>query len=124
LELTADPRRRDCGLDSLARVPIDRVDRVAFGLTHPLVTVRRLTIEALIRMKHTEASVRVRTALTDADPVVRESAVVALGRIGASDVSARLAKMAAGDSDAAVRRAAAAALSRQTDPGGGGGAGG
>jgi len=86
--------------------------------------VRRQTIEALIRIKHPEASARVRAALDDPDAAVRESALTALNRIGARGVSAKLASMAAADPDVAVRRAAATALARRRDVEGGGDAGG
>lgn len=124
LELAADAKHRDCAVAALSRVPIGRVDRVARGLSHPIEGVRRLTIEALTRMKHPDASARVRAALDDADPLVREAAVIALDRIGATGVFAKLSAMAAGDADAAVRRAVAVAMSRQTGQSGEGGAGG
>jgi len=79
---------------------------------------------ALIRIKHPEASARVRAALDDPDAAVRESALTALNRIGARGVSAKLASMAAADPDVAVRRAAATALARRRDVEGGGDAGG
>ena len=124
VELTANSSRRDDAMAGLARTPAERIERVERGLTHPADRVRRQTIDALIRIKHPEASARVRAALDDPDAVVRESAVTALHRIGARGVSAKLASMAAADPDAAVRCAAATALAGRRDVEGGGGAGG
>ena len=122
VDLTADAGRRAAALDALSRVPAARLDRISQGLVHPIRTVRRSTIEALTRMKHPAASRRVRQALDDEDPVVREAAVIALDRIGARGVARKLAALAASDPVVAVRRAAGVALSRQTDPEGEGGA--
>ena len=124
VELTANSSRRDDAMAALARIPAERIERVGRGLGHPAERVRRQTIEALIRIKHPEASARVRAALDDPDAAVRESAVTALNRIGARGVSAKLASMAAADPDVAVRRAAATALARRRDVEGGGDAGG
>jgi HEAT repeat protein len=124
IDLTADTNRRAAALEALARVPPDRVDRVARGLTHPLATVRRSTIEALTRLKHPDASARVRDALDHEDPVVREAAVIAVDRIGARGVARKLSAIAAADPDIAVRRAASVALARDVDRQGEGGPGG
>jgi HEAT repeat protein len=77
-----------------------------------MVNVRRATLEALTRMKHPDASARVRDALDHPDPVVREAAVIALDRIGARGLLRKLSAMANGDPAVAVRRAAALALTR------------
>ena len=124
VDLTADAGRRSAALDALSRVPAARVDRISHGLAHPLRTVRRSIIEALTRMKHPDASLRVREALDHADAVVREAAIIALDRIGARGVARKLSTLAATDPVDAVRRAAGVALSRHTDPNGEGGAGG
>jgi HEAT repeat protein len=112
VDLTAETSRRSAALDALAHVPAGRVDRVARGLGHPMVNVRRATLEALTRMKHPDASARVRDALDHPDPVVREAAVIALDRIGARGLLRKLSAMANGDPAVAVRRAAALALTR------------
>jgi HEAT repeat protein len=66
-------------------------------------------------MKHPDASSRVREALDAPDATVREAAVAALDRVGATGLTRKLAAMAAGDPDTGVRRAAGAALARQPD---------
>jgi HEAT repeat protein len=115
IDLTADTKHRAAALDALARVPLDRMDRVARGLTHPVANVRRATIEALTRMKHPDASARVRDALDHEDAVVREAAVIALDRVGARGVAPKLSTIAAADPEVAVRRAASVALARNPD---------
>jgi HEAT repeat protein len=124
VELTADPRQQDAALAALARVPAGRADRVAKGLGHPIGRVRRMTIEALTRLKDPDAAARLRGALEDPDAGVREAAVMALKRIGARGLVAKLSKMIESDPDPAVRRAATAATSKRADPGSEGGAGG
>jgi HEAT repeat protein len=94
---------------------------MARGLTHPAANVRRSTIEALTRMKHPDASARVRDALDHEDPVVREAAVIALDRIGARGILRKLSALASSDPDAAVRRAAAVSVARYPAQGGEGG---
>jgi HEAT repeat protein len=121
IDLTADATRRSAALDALARVPAGRVDQMARGLTHPAANVRRSTIEALTRMKHPDASARVRDALDHEDPVVREAAVIALDRIGARGILRKLSALASSDPDAAVRRAAAVSVARYPAQGGEGG---
>ena len=115
VELTADPKRRERAVAALARMPGARCDRVALGLAHASPEVRRATIDTLTRMKHPDASARVREALDAADPTVREAAVAALDRVGATGLTRKLTAMAAGDPDTGVRRAAGAALARQPD---------
>jgi HEAT repeat protein len=124
VELTADPKQQDAALAALARVPAGRADRVAKGLSHAIGRVRRMTIEALTRIKDPDAAAHLRGALDDPDAGVREAAVMALKRIGARGLVAKLSMMIESDPDPAVRRAAAAATSRRTDPGSEGGAGG
>ena len=124
VELTADSKQQDAALAALAHVPAGCVDGVAKGLIHPVGRVRRMTVEALTRMKHPDASARVRGALDNPDAGVREAAVLALKRIGARGLLAKLSMMSDADPDPSVRRAAAAAISRQAEPGSEGGAGG
>jgi HEAT repeat protein len=112
IDLTAEATRRPAALDALARVPAGRVAHVAGGLTHPVAHVRRSIIDALTRMKHPDASARVRDALDHEDPVVREAAVIALDRIGARGILRKLSVLASSDPEEAVRRAAAVALAR------------
>jgi HEAT repeat protein len=124
VDLTAEPKCREDAVHAIARLPSRTAGRVARGLRHTALEVRRATIDALTRMKHPDASAHVRAALGDEDATVRETAVRALDRIGARGLSSRLSLMAAGDPDPAVRRAASSALSRQPGPEGEGGASG
>lgn len=112
VDLTADQRRRERAVGTLARVPVAHLDRVARGLLHGSPDVRRAVVDALARMRHADAALRVHAALDHDDAAVREAAVTALDRVGARGLSRKLAVMAEGDADAAVRRAAAAVLSR------------
>jgi HEAT repeat protein len=124
VNLTVDPKQQDAALAALARVPAGRAERVAKGLSHPIGRVRRMTIEALTRIKDPDAAACVRGALHDPDAGVREAAIMALKRIGARGLAAKLSVMSESDPDPAVRRAAAAATARRADPGSEGGAGG
>ena len=124
VELTADSKQQEAAFAALARVPAGCVDAVAKGLTHPISRVRRMTVETLTRMKHPDASARVRGALDSPDAGVREAAVLALKRIGARGLLAKLSMMSESDPELSVRRAAAAAISKQPEPGGDRGAGG
>ena len=83
VDLTALGTHRAAATGVLAAMPPGRVARISDGLAHPNPHVRRATIETLTRMKHPEASARVRSALDDGDEVVREAAVIALDRVGA-----------------------------------------
>jgi HEAT repeat protein len=83
-----------------------------------------MTIEALTRIKDPDAAACVRGALDDPDAGVREAAIMALKRIGARGLAAKLSVMSESDPDPAVRRAAAAVTARRPDPGSEGGAGG
>jgi HEAT repeat protein len=106
---TAEARTHDAAVTALSRLPETRIDAVAGGLTHPQPQVRRATIAALGRMQRPEASAAIRAALDDEDAAVRESAVVALERLGARGIARKFALMAREDPSRAVRRAAAAA---------------
>jgi HEAT repeat protein len=105
-------------------MPPARIGRIAAGLAHPNPNARRATIDTLTRMKHPDASARVRAALDDRDEVVREAAVIALDRVGARGIVQKLSSIAGSDPEIAVRRAAQVALARYADPDVGGGAGG
>ena len=113
IDITADARRRDRAVSSVARLPHHRIPLVASGLQHAQPEVRRAVIAALSRMQHPDASSGIRGALDDDDAAVREAAVTALDRLGARGIVRKLSAMARDDSSRAVRRAAAAALSRQ-----------
>ena len=115
LALTADTDRRDRCVSALSRLPGDRVESIAEGLSDLQPQVRRATIDVLARLRHPDASAALRTALEDGDAGVREAAVTALDRLGARGTARRFAQMAREDPSRAVRRAAAAALGRATD---------
>jgi HEAT repeat protein len=89
------------------------VTHVAAGLDHASGAVRTATVDALMRMKAPDASVKIRAALGHEDPRVREAAVVALDRVGTPGLSAVFARMSRDDPSGDVRRAAAAAAARQ-----------
>jgi HEAT repeat protein len=110
LASTAEPRVREAAVAALSRLPEVRIDAVAAGLSHAQPPVRIATVAALARMRHPDASAAIRSALDDHDAAVRESAVVALDRLGARGIGRKLAQMARQDPSRAVRRAAAAAM--------------
>ena len=64
--LTAEPSRRESAVAALARLPVRRVSDVASGLAHASPSVRRATVDALSRMRHTDATRWIETALDDA----------------------------------------------------------
>jgi HEAT repeat protein len=111
--LTAEPRRRESAIATLAALPETRAVHVAAGLRDARPLVRCATVAALGRMKNPDASAAVRAALDDDDAVVRETAITTLDRLGVAGLARRFAAMAREDTSRAVRRAAAAALSRQ-----------
>jgi HEAT repeat protein len=76
------------------------------------VDVRRKTIDALARMRTPETTQFVARALDDEVAAVRETAVLALMRLGARAVEARLQDIARQDPSKAVRRVAADAAAR------------
>ncbi len=97
---------------SLAGLPQRRIDDVAKGLGHPSPDVRRATIEALSRMKHPKASRSVESALDDAVPAVRATAVAELRRLGSRHAARKLLTLARTDPDLAVRQAAVMAVTQ------------
>lgn len=113
---TVEVRRRDAAVATLARLPDARVGRIAEGLAHANPAVRRATIDALGRMRRSAASAAIRSALQDADAVVREAAVTTLGHLGVRGLSATFARLARHDPARGVRRAAASALGRDPLP--------
>jgi HEAT repeat protein len=78
--------------------------------------VRRYLVDALGRLADPSAASALKTALRDADPSVRQSAVVALSTIGGTDVDEALATQAAAESDIAVQAALAQSFSRSKHP--------
>ena len=112
LALTAEPTKREISIGALARLPARRLPDVAAGLRHHQPAVRRATVEALSRMRHAEATRWVETALDDAVPMVRVSAVGELRRLGSRTATRKLVMLAHSDPDAEVRQAALMAAGR------------
>src|SRR6185503_20877867 len=113
IALTAESRTRETLVASLAGLPQRRIEDVARGLRHPSPDVRRATIEALSRMKHPQASRAVETALEDAAPAVRATAVGELRRLGSRNAVKKLLTLARTDPDIEVRHAAVMAVTQQ-----------
>jgi HEAT repeat protein len=110
--LAADPARRQQAVAALARVSPAAIPRVGDCLTSRDPHVRHAVVEALGRLSHPSASAYVRGALEDADPLVRQHAVVVLARLGSRGMAPSFADMARNDPSERVRRAAGAALRR------------
>jgi HEAT repeat protein len=110
--LLGDPDRSDQAISAIIRLPPDRLPRVADGLAHPQLGVRRRTVDALARYCRPEATRLLQPAFNDDDPLVRETAAVAVMRIGTRAFDDTLRELAQNDGSKAVRRAAAAALAR------------
>jgi HEAT repeat protein len=112
IALTADTGRREACIAALANLSETQIELVAQGLEHPQPFVRRSVIEALARMKRSRASDQIINVLNDKDPAVRQTAAVALRRLGSPRAERRLASLAHSDPDVAVRRAAQLALQK------------
>jgi HEAT repeat protein len=110
LALSADPLRRELVITALGGLPASLVDTVAHGLRDPRPGVRAAVVHGLGRMRQTEASRWLQTALDDAAPEVRVAAVTELRHLGTRGLDRRLVALARTDPDASVRRAALAAL--------------
>jgi HEAT repeat protein len=104
--LTAEPSRRETAVAALARLPIRRVTDVASGLAHASPSVRRATVDALSRMRHTDATRWIETALDDGSPAVRSAAAAELRRLGSRNATRKLVMLARTDPDLEVRHAA------------------
>jgi len=112
LEMQADPRLADAASAALSSLGAGRIDDIAHGLRHPQANIRRKTIDTLARMRTAAATKFLGHALDDEVAAVRETAVLALTRLGARGLEARLKDLAAHDPSKAVRRAAADAAVR------------
>jgi HEAT repeat protein len=115
--LTAEPSVRGCAIAALSRLPSRRIAEIATGLRHPVVEVRRATVEALSRMKQPEASRAVESALDDVVPSVRLTAVAELKHLGTRTSQRKLMMLARTDPDEQVRHAAVMAVARTEIPG-------
>jgi HEAT repeat protein len=112
IALTAESGPREKLVAAVAGLPHRRIDDVAAGLRHPSPDVRRATIEALSRMKHPKASQSLETALDDAVPAVRATAVAELRRLGNRHAARKLLTLARTDPDRDVRQAAVMAVTQ------------
>jgi HEAT repeat protein len=112
VSLLADLRIRESVLNALGRLPAGTIPLLQRGLAHGVPAVRLATIEALARLRHPQATAVIEGALEHQDAEIRETAVMALARIGAADVAPRLSRLAGSDPSKSVRRAAGAALGR------------
>jgi HEAT repeat protein len=102
--------RRDAAVASLGTLPAHALPEVARGLSHPDPAVRRRTVDVLARFRSPEATRHIGAAFEDSNAGVRETAVVAITRLGSSAYDQALRELAASDPSKAVRRAAATAL--------------
>lgn len=112
IALTVQPARRDACVIALARSGAEHLARLARGLSHEHLDVRRAVVEALARMKDPRATEVLNVALGDAAGSVRLAAITALAHAGDNSGAQRLAALAGNDPDFAVRRAARASLRR------------
>lgn len=110
LALCAVPERRESAAAGLAQLPVELLPQVARGLEHSDPAVRRRTVDVLARVRRPEATRLMARAFADADPGVRETASVAVLRLGTAVFDDRLRALREQDPSKAVRRAAAAAL--------------
>jgi len=110
VSLCADPGRRDAAVGVMSGLAPDLIPTVARGLSHPLPAVRKRIVDALGRFLHPDATAFVVGAFDDEDPVVRETAVIAVARLGSVSSESSLKRLASADPSKAVRRAAASAL--------------
>jgi HEAT repeat protein len=112
IEIALLPARRDAGVVALVRCGATRTGRLAAGLGHEHLDVRRAVVESLARIKNPKALEALRAALEDAEGAVRLAAFTALVHGGDSQEIPRLAALAETDSDPAVRWAAKSTLRR------------
>jgi HEAT repeat protein len=108
--LAADERQEPFVIPALAALPASRIDDIALGLRDPRPGVRIAVLQALARMRRSEASRWVQVALEDEVADVRLAALTELRRLGTRGVDRRLVTLARSDPDAVVRRAALGAL--------------
>ncbi len=112
IELAVLPARRDACVVALVRCGANRTGRLARGLGHEHLDVRRAVVEALARIKNPNALEALKAALEDVEGAVRLAAFTALAHRGDSLEIQRLAALAGTDPDPAVRWAAKSTLRR------------
>jgi HEAT repeat protein len=110
LRLTANPELRDASVEALASLGKQKMELISAGLSNAQPAVRRGAVEALGRMKHSQASDLLSTALDDQVVDVRLAAVHALAQLGSRHAERKLVAMARTDPDTNVRRTAQKAL--------------
>jgi len=110
LSLCGVAERRDTAVASLGNLPVDALPEVARGLTHTDAAVRRRTVDVLARFRSPEATRHIGAAFGDSDAAVRETAVMAITRLGSTVYDETLRQLADRDPSKAVRRAAATGL--------------
>jgi HEAT repeat protein len=111
-EVAGDPARRGDAIAAMAQVSEDAIPAVGDCLSARDPHVRRAVVETLGRLSHPTASAYIRSALEDADPAVRQTAVAILAGLGTRGMARSFAELARTDPSASVRRAAEAALRR------------
>jgi HEAT repeat protein len=108
--LAAEPARADLVISALAGLPASLTPVVAEGLRDPRACVRAAVVQALGRMRRSDASHALETALDDGAPDVRLAALAELRHLGTRGVERRIVALARSDADPLVRRAAMSAL--------------
>jgi HEAT repeat protein len=112
VELCRDAPRRAAAVAALAHLPDEQLAWLGESLAHPQPDVRGALVEALAHAKRPEATAWLGRALDDVDAGVRLTAASALQHLSSHGLERRLAALAYGDPEAAVRQAATAALQR------------
>jgi HEAT repeat protein len=110
LALSADPARRERVITAFGGLPTPLIEVLAHGLRDPRPGVRAAVVQGLGRMRRSEATKLLETALDDAASDVRVAAVTELRHLGSHALDRRLVALAHTDPDTSVRRAALAAL--------------
>jgi HEAT repeat protein len=107
LELTRHPACRSAAVTALTRVGIVAQSALERGLLDPAEEVRYAAVEVLARMKQTQATRLLSTALGDESPAVRRAAAQALARLDLQN-----AGQPGGDAPRSWSRAARASIVR------------
>lgn len=108
--LLAEPALHPTVIAALGLSGAHGLEDLAAALAHASRDVRLGAVAALARLRDTRATERLLRALDDEEAAVRETAVVALMRLGTGAARAELTRLASSDPARAVRAAAAEAL--------------
>jgi HEAT repeat protein len=106
LVLGSDPEWRSQVLRAIAALPLHSVTSIQAQMSALPPVARRVAIEGLARMRHSEASSAILSALDDIDAGVRGAAVTAVGRLAPLMAADIIATLASSDPDSGVRRRA------------------